>query len=532
METGKPETKSYASIANKPPPSHTDESYEAKLRAIRSRILKAEREKKKQKKQSQNTRNYNNHSHGNSRYNKNRNGKGSNRRNTKNDNRGAYKRNMNVHLIETAEQCDIVMAKLKYTECVGFDCEGIITLGRQGKLSLIQICDESHIYLFDILKMDYKIPESLKEWMSSERCTKFIHDSRQDQDALFHCHDVVLKGIFDTTIADLIKRVWLTKANRCDRLKGMDSLSHSIIHNAKEYKVMFSIQHRKCGNYITLNHLIEEREKEKNKDEENKEKEDEEINENDNDDEDKSDEPKWKKIKVNCFDQKQNTKAMMRTDAYLWAKRPIPINLVIYAAVDGYVSLLMGQYFRRKFKQWMIDKTMFISAKWCRMVARQPRIRPSSSRVAGSIVKLVRSDTSQMRLENLPPIDQKFVYQREREAAKLKEKEEEEKKSKEEEDRLKEIEENTNNDIKFDNLLLMTPGHEFIGRKLKKYMNDGSIKTHEEGIMEYMTDIYKLDYSVDDPDMYVRIGKLNYSRLVPLTLLDKEKNELLNLEPL
>merc|ERR1712079_940971 len=102
--------------------------------------------------------------------------------------RNAYSRNMNVHLIETEEETNTIISKLKYIDSVGFDCEGIITLGRKGKLSLIQICDEEHIYLFDILKMDYKIPQSLKDWLSSDKCFKFIHDSRQDQDALYHCY--------------------------------------------------------------------------------------------------------------------------------------------------------------------------------------------------------------------------------------------------------------------------------------------------------------------------------------------------------
>ena len=496
--------------------TYIEESIEAKLRAIRERILKADRERKTNEQTKK------------SRYN-NKKRKVSNTRSSHND-RGAYTRKMNVYIIETEEETDITMNKLKYTECVGFDCEGIITLGREGKLSLIQICDSSHVYLFDIFKMDYKIPLSLSEWLSSDKCSKFIHDCRQDQDALYHCHEIVLGGIFDTTIADLVKRVWLTKANRCDRLKGMDSLSHSIIHSVKEYKVIFNVQPIKCGKYITLEQIKRDRDRDRDKDkdiEDEKKKENE--NENEKKEEDKTqisdkDEPKWKRMKVNCFDQKQNTKAMMRTDAYLWAKRPIPINLVVYAAVDGYVSLLMGQYFRRKFKQWMIDKTMFISAKWCRMVARQIRVRQSSSRVPSSIVKLVRSDTSKMKLANIPPIDLKFKYKQEREAAKLKEEE----KKKEEEERKKMIEENTM-DIKFENLLLLTPGHEFVGRKLRQFINDGSDISHEKGIMDHVTDIYKLDYDADDPDAYVRIGKLNYNRLVPLTLLDREKERLLEL---
>eukprot|EP01084_Bolivina_argentea_P286340 491181_1 len=302
---------------------------------------------------------------------------------------------MNVHIIETEEETDSVVERLNTVDCVGFDCEGIITLGRTGKLSLIQLCTQHHIYLFDILKMDYKIPASLREWLSSDKCCKFIHDSRQDQDALYHLYGVSLQGIFDTTIANLVHRVWLSRTGGVTRLKGMDALAHDVIHSTKDYKVLLAIQSHQTGKYIKLEDIKNNGKNTSNAVENNGKN-------------------KWKKIKVNCFDQKQNIKVLMKADAQLWAKRPMPINLVIYAAVDGYVSLLMGQYFKRKFKQWMIDKTMFVSAKWCRMVARQTRVKKGSSRVPNSIVRLIRSNTEQMDLHNIPPIDSKLKHKEER----------------------------------------------------------------------------------------------------------------------
>ena len=86
------------------------------------------------------------------------------------------------------------------SQCVGFDLEGIYTLGRDGRLSLIQISDDKNVWLIDMVALKQTIPKSLAKWLRSEKCCKFIHDSRQDQDALYHCHDIELGGIFDTTV--------------------------------------------------------------------------------------------------------------------------------------------------------------------------------------------------------------------------------------------------------------------------------------------------------------------------------------------
>lgn len=73
-------------------------------------------------------------------------------------------------------------------------------MGRGGKLSLIQICDKENVYLIDMVALNQQIPKSLEEWLKSDQCCKYIHDSRQDQDALYHGHGIELGGIFDTTV--------------------------------------------------------------------------------------------------------------------------------------------------------------------------------------------------------------------------------------------------------------------------------------------------------------------------------------------
>merc|ERR1712154_565973 len=103
------------------------------------------------------------------------------------------------------------------------------------------------------------------EWLCSDKCSKFIHDSRQDQDALYHLYGIELHGIFDTTIADLIRRVWVSKARGIGRLKGMDSLATDTIRNAKDYKVLFSLQTHRTGKYIKLEDLKKTNNGNKNK---------------------------------------------------------------------------------------------------------------------------------------------------------------------------------------------------------------------------------------------------------------------------
>eukprot|EP00484_Ammonia_sp_Unknown_P007877 CAMPEP_0197080256 /NCGR_PEP_ID=MMETSP1384-20130603/214036_1 /TAXON_ID=29189 /ORGANISM="Ammonia sp." /LENGTH=581 /DNA_ID=CAMNT_0042519139 /DNA_START=918 /DNA_END=2663 /DNA_ORIENTATION=+ len=574
----------------------TDQSVATKLTAIRDRILQQQKLKNTNKSRN----GYQNNNHRNNNRASSHNG---HQRKRKKEDR-AFTRTLTVHIIETEEATDAAVEVLQRADFVGFDCEGILTMGRTGKVSLIQVCDRDTVYLFDVYGMNEQVPASLAQWLSSDRCVKFVHDSRQDQDALYHSNGypligasssytirakikthciiamaVVLGGIFDTTIANLVYRVWFAKA-RASRLTGMDALSHSLIHNVQDYKVNLRINRDQTAGSVSVSDLrqeFRERMKEKKQrarakrkrtgdddakcdeeesedteqdDTETEEKEEtqqkngstneddkedakveedseeqqevkEESTEEDAKEEEDSEEPQevkeestaagWKTYKVNIFDLKQNTKLMMNADCYLWAKRPIPVNLVIYAAVDGYVSLLMGQYYRRKFKQWMIEKTLFVSARWCRMVAREVRIKASSAKVAPSIVKLIRSNTEHLDVTSLPPIDEKFKYKKEREEAEQRERQ----------NGATETETDTV-EMDFDDLLLLTSSGDFIARQMEKKLNPNQ-KHEDKQLYTYMSDVYKLTQDLDGKDQSARrLGKLNYHRLIPLKLLEQE----------
>ena len=63
---------------------------------------------------------------------------------------------------------------------------------------------------------------------SAQGCIKFIHDARCDQDALFHLYGIELHGIFDTTIANLVRKNRQFHRN-IDRLSSLDSVAYSVL---------------------------------------------------------------------------------------------------------------------------------------------------------------------------------------------------------------------------------------------------------------------------------------------------------------
>ena len=88
-------------------------------------------------------------------------------------------------------------------ELVGLDCEGV-RLGRFGKLSLMQLSEESGgtISIIDA-KIDGMI-ESFRPLLESEDVLKVMHDSREDSSALYHQFQAKLRGVIDTQVASLL----------------------------------------------------------------------------------------------------------------------------------------------------------------------------------------------------------------------------------------------------------------------------------------------------------------------------------------
>lgn len=87
------------------------------------------------------------------------------------------------------------------------DCEGV-NLSRVGSVCLISVClrEGAHpvVFLFDTVKANplysRQLPAVLKNFLSSDRITKILHDCRMDADALLHCLGIHLSHVADTQV--------------------------------------------------------------------------------------------------------------------------------------------------------------------------------------------------------------------------------------------------------------------------------------------------------------------------------------------
>ena len=288
----------------------------------------------------------------------------------------------------------------------------------------------------------------------------------------------------------MVHRVHIVNQNHVNRLRSMAHLARSILKRQSEYKVVFAVETNRTGKAIKLEDLR-----------------------NDNSSPDLDDDAKWgdpdavigysngvrKRMKVHCFQQKDDIKAMMIQDNYLWARRPLPINLLLYAAVDGWLSRAMGQYYCRQFKQWQIDKTMLVSLRFCQIVASKKSTRRGSSRVSTEIVKLIRGNTAMLDLGDIPLIDSTENDSKKRKYGYAK---------------VETV------DIDVDNLLLMAHSRDFVANALQEKGRMGKCKRAPEIprlLLNRVTDIQTFKYDKDK--LYVHVGKMLYDRVVPLKLI-------------
>mmetsp|Transcript_32998 Transcript_32998/g.53564 ORF Transcript_32998/g.53564 Transcript_32998/m.53564 type:complete len:525 (-) Transcript_32998:1147-2721(-) len=147
-----------------------------------------------------------------------------------------------------------------------------------------------------------------------------------------------------------LRLIWLTSAE-CMKCIHDSRQDQDCIRNVRDYLVNFLVEERDISPSIPAQELRQRSRRNKSR---------------------------MELLPVNIFDSKQNTKVLMKRDRNLWARRPLSENLVVYAAADGYMSRLFGQYSRCKFEEWMMAKTLLVSLKWCTLVARHTDGKSSS----------------------------------------------------------------------------------------------------------------------------------------------------------
>ena len=303
-----------------------------------------------------------------------------------------------IHIIDTLELCESAIAQLSKKKYIGFDCEGYPSLSRHCKVSLIQLSTQTDSYLFDLIAFDHVIPKCLKDFLEMKPDPvsgpfKMIHDSRSDQDALCHVYNVKLSGIFDTTVANMVRRVCTFK-HFVTHLQSQDSLASRTLDYDTFRKVTVTFPHfiQSQSQQQSLNSNSKKKEKKKEKKTiENKEEEEEKEKE---EKEEKVDVEKIKKKRkktiVNIFEGKNTMKTLMQKDDCLWKRRPMDKNMILYAGIDAFVSLQIGLHFVSRMPTKIRMVTLNMSKKWCFSIAKKERLKKGDSRVPKTFVKQIQ----------------------------------------------------------------------------------------------------------------------------------------------
>lgn len=93
---------------------------------------------------------------------------------------------------------------LRLSKSLAVDCEGE-RLGRNGRLTLVQIASEQAVFLFDVVAFGGSEREvlisTLKALLESQSIVKILHDCRQDAAALHYQLGITLQNVLDTQVA-------------------------------------------------------------------------------------------------------------------------------------------------------------------------------------------------------------------------------------------------------------------------------------------------------------------------------------------
>uniref|UniRef100_A0A0G4HYI2 3'-5' exonuclease domain-containing protein n=1 Tax=Chromera velia CCMP2878 TaxID=1169474 RepID=A0A0G4HYI2_9ALVE len=108
-----------------------------------------------------------------------------------------------IRFIDSKDAAQKAVASLMEAASVAVDCEGV-SLGRFGRLCLLQMATDSEVFLLDTLRDG--VVDTVAPVLTSTEILKVMHDCREDSSALFHQHGVELRNVFDTQVAHLMSQ--------------------------------------------------------------------------------------------------------------------------------------------------------------------------------------------------------------------------------------------------------------------------------------------------------------------------------------
>jgi len=123
------------------------------------------------------------------------------------------------YINEEGESLETALNCIQRSSLISVDCEGV-ALGKKGQLCMIQIATAYNVFLFDVLTLGQTLfTKGLKSILESQSPTKVFYDCRGDSDILYHQYHVELKGVLDVALTEVFYR-WMNGLGVPRFLKG------------------------------------------------------------------------------------------------------------------------------------------------------------------------------------------------------------------------------------------------------------------------------------------------------------------------
>ena len=105
-----------------------------------------------------------------------------------------------IHLIEKDHDLEKFILMILNEKYIAVDTEFIWRDTYYPRLSLIQICTNKEIYIFDCIMLKELTP--IKEIFENNKIMKIFHSIRGDTSVIYNCLNAKINNIFDTQLAE------------------------------------------------------------------------------------------------------------------------------------------------------------------------------------------------------------------------------------------------------------------------------------------------------------------------------------------
>jgi len=143
-----------------------------------------------------------------------------------------------VYVLSSTKEVEDALKVIKKSKIISLDLEGVF-LSRTGMVSLLQIFNGKAVFIFDVIAMKTSSNvHLLKDLLQSPDITKIMFDCRKDIEALYFQFNIILEGVIDTQMCEIVHRYKLN--GREPEKEGMTSprCFLGLLSAAQQYNVV------------------------------------------------------------------------------------------------------------------------------------------------------------------------------------------------------------------------------------------------------------------------------------------------------